>query len=63
MGKETIAEFVEDRAAVPLLAELGVDYVQGFAIGEPAPLAQMLEPAGRRDTRPPQARGPVRVTR
>lgn len=38
MGKQTIAEFVEDRAVLDILRGVGVDYVQGFEIGRPLPL-------------------------
>lgn len=37
MGIRTIAEFVETEAAFRLLRRLGVDYVQGYFIGRPAP--------------------------
>ena len=39
MGSKTIAEFVEDDATLKSLAELGVDYAQGFGIHEPEQLA------------------------
>lgn len=42
MGKETIAEFVEDQASIEILRGLGVDYVQGFAVGPPAPIDELL---------------------
>ena len=35
MGKETIAEFCEEEAVYNKLKEMGVDYVQGYYIGEP----------------------------
>ena len=35
LGKETIAEFVEDEAAFQTLVELGVDYGQGYHLGRP----------------------------
>ena len=35
LGKETVAEFVENEAAMELLAEFGVDYGQGFHLGRP----------------------------
>jgi diguanylate cyclase (GGDEF)-like protein/PAS domain S-box-containing protein len=41
LGKKTIAEHVEDAETLRLLAELGVDYAQGFQIGRPRP----IEPA------------------
>jgi EAL domain-containing protein (putative c-di-GMP-specific phosphodiesterase class I) len=37
-GRRTIAEGVEDLAALELLEDYGVDYAQGFAIGRPAPI-------------------------
>ena len=42
LGKRTIAEYVEDAAAANALTELGVDFLQGFGIGKPAPLQQLL---------------------
>ena len=36
LGKQTIAEFVEDEATLELLRKLGVDYVQGFHVARPA---------------------------
>jgi EAL domain-containing protein (putative c-di-GMP-specific phosphodiesterase class I) len=35
MGKRTIAEFVESKEILVALAEIGVDYVQGFELGKP----------------------------
>jgi len=35
MGKKTIAEFVENAEILDILADLGVDYAQGYAIGMP----------------------------
>jgi diguanylate cyclase (GGDEF)-like protein/PAS domain S-box-containing protein len=51
LGKRTVAEMVGDEETLNLVRELGVDYVQGFHIGRPAPLARWLvesKPAGRR---------------
>lgn len=36
-GKEVVAEFVENEAALALLGEFGVDYAQGYYIGRPQP--------------------------
>ena len=47
MGKQTIAEFVEDDAILACVQALGVDYVQGFGIGRPQPLGDL-------DARPPR---------
>jgi diguanylate cyclase (GGDEF)-like protein/PAS domain S-box-containing protein len=41
MGKQTIAESVEDRDALPALRAIGVDYAQGFGIAKPAPFGRM----------------------
>jgi EAL domain-containing protein (putative c-di-GMP-specific phosphodiesterase class I) len=39
VGAHTIAEFVEDDRTLQWLRSLGVEYVQGYAIGRPSPLA------------------------
>jgi len=41
IGVSTIAQFVEDEATRIKLREIGVDYVQGFGIDKPGPLAVM----------------------
>ena len=35
MGKESIAEFVENEETMETLREIGVDYVQGFFVAKP----------------------------
>ena len=42
LGKRTVAEMVGDEETLNLVRDLGVDYVQGFNIGKPAPLARWL---------------------
>jgi len=42
LGKQTIAEFVEDEATLELLRRFGVDYAQGFFVGRPAPIESTL---------------------
>jgi two-component system CheB/CheR fusion protein len=42
MGKQTIAEFVENDAILKRLQEVGVDYAQGNYIGRPRPLGEVL---------------------
>lgn len=37
MGMQTVAEFVENQEVYDRVAELGIDYVQGYHIGRPAP--------------------------
>jgi PAS domain S-box-containing protein len=41
-GRQTIAEGVENQATLQLLADYGVDYAQGYAIGRPAPIDTLL---------------------
>jgi diguanylate cyclase (GGDEF)-like protein len=41
MGKRTVAEFVESNDILQALREIGVDYGQGYAIGNPAPFEIM----------------------
>ncbi|MEY2514629.1 MAG: hypothetical protein QOJ89_1987 [bacterium] len=43
LGKQTVAEHVGDDATVALLLELGVDYGQGYFLGEPQPLTRFLD--------------------
>ena len=45
MGKKTIAEFVTDDETVRLLEKAGVDYAQGYHVGRPRPLRDLLLPA------------------
>ncbi len=40
MGKQTTAEYVETAEALAVLRSIGVDFVQGFHLGMPAPLEQ-----------------------
>lgn len=42
MGKQTVAEFAESEAILALLREIGVHYAQGYAVGYPVPLDQLL---------------------
>ncbi len=42
MGKKTVAECVEQSIVLDKLRELGVDYAQGFAIGLPVPIDEIL---------------------
>ena len=42
MGKQTVAEFVEDQAIFDKLRETGVDYAQGYVVGRPRPIEEGL---------------------
>ena len=43
MGKKVIAESVETHAVLSKLREIGIDYAQGFAVGEPKPLEELAQ--------------------
>ncbi|MDJ0911903.1 MAG: EAL domain-containing protein [Woeseiaceae bacterium] len=43
MDLETVAEYVQDDATRDLLAEIGVQFVQGHFVGRPQPLDDLLE--------------------
>lgn len=52
MGLQTIAEFAESGAIIDALRQVRVDYAQGYAIGTPQPLRDVLAQAMRlRDRR------------
>jgi diguanylate cyclase (GGDEF)-like protein/PAS domain S-box-containing protein len=49
LGKRTIAEWVETEQVFALLGEVGVEYVQGYAIHTPCPLEELIRmTCGRR---------------
>jgi diguanylate cyclase (GGDEF)-like protein/PAS domain S-box-containing protein len=41
LGKETIAEFVDDDECVQMLRDAGVDYAQGYHVGRPFPASTL----------------------
>ena len=43
MGKKTIAEYAESNEVISQLKEIGVDYLQGFAVSKP----MLLEEIGK----------------
>jgi diguanylate cyclase (GGDEF)-like protein/PAS domain S-box-containing protein len=45
LGKKTIAEIVSDDETVRLLKRLGVDFAQGYHLGRPGPLEEVLASA------------------
>ena len=38
IGKETIAEFVENNDILEVVRNMGINYAQGYAIGRPVPI-------------------------
>ena len=47
LGTKTVAEFVGDDETVELLRRLGVDYGQGYHLGMPVPVGELLPAANR----------------
>ncbi len=45
LGKQTVAEFVEDGAIADFVRGQGVDYLQGYWIGRPGPVAEVMATA------------------
>ncbi|HEV7632225.1 MAG TPA: EAL domain-containing protein [Steroidobacteraceae bacterium] len=45
LGISTIAERVESAQVLHTLAQIGVDYAQGYHLGYPAPIGELLSPA------------------
>lgn len=41
LGLKTIAEYVENQDILEKMKEIGIDYVQGYAIGRPVPLDEL----------------------
>ena len=42
LGKETIAEFVQDDTTAEMLRDYGVDMAQGYHLGRPVDIAEAL---------------------
>jgi len=40
--KRSVAEFVEDQETLDCVIEMGIDFAQGYAIGRPRPLTELL---------------------
>jgi EAL domain-containing protein (putative c-di-GMP-specific phosphodiesterase class I) len=43
LGQKTVAECVEDLDIVPSLREIGIDYLQGWGIGMPRELHDVMD--------------------
>jgi EAL domain-containing protein (putative c-di-GMP-specific phosphodiesterase class I) len=61
LGAETIAEYVSDDQTLEFLREQGVGYAQGYRIGRPRPIEEVLDMTGA--GAPPKKQPPRRVER
>ena len=50
MKIETVAEYVQDEETVAVLREIGVDWAQGYHLGEPVRLTELFEGSDIIDT-------------
>jgi EAL domain-containing protein (putative c-di-GMP-specific phosphodiesterase class I) len=60
LGAETIAEYVSDDQTLEFLREQGVGYAQGYRIGRPRPIDEVLDMQGTHEAQPAP---PTRVER
>jgi EAL domain-containing protein (putative c-di-GMP-specific phosphodiesterase class I) len=60
LGAETIAEYVSDDQTLEFLREAGVGYAQGYRIGRPRPIEEVLDMQGTHEHQP---QPPKRVER
>ncbi len=45
LGRQTVAEFVENEEILTFLEQNGVDYAQGYHLGKPMPIESIVEPS------------------
>ena len=45
LGKKTVAEFVGDSETMDHVREIGVDYAQGYYVGQPRPVGELRNPS------------------
>jgi EAL domain-containing protein (putative c-di-GMP-specific phosphodiesterase class I) len=60
LGAETVAEYVSDDQTLEFLRDQGVGYAQGYRIGRPRPIEEVLGPHAAQE---PQPQPPRRVER
>jgi diguanylate cyclase (GGDEF)-like protein len=58
LGMQVITEGVETEEQYGMLKQYGCDYVQGFLLGHPVPMAQLRELLGQVEKRPPPPSAP-----
>ncbi|MDH3714652.1 MAG: EAL domain-containing protein [Gammaproteobacteria bacterium] len=51
VGTKTVAEFVENDEILEHLRGIGIDYAQGYGIGRPGPLLDVLQVLGKRHSK------------
>ncbi|MGZ4600413.1 MAG: EAL domain-containing protein [Oryzihumus sp.] len=52
LGKETVAEYVEDEQVLQIVRSLGIDHAQGHHVGEPEPVEDLLRRLARGEAFP-----------
>src|SRR4051794_41754525 len=56
LGAETIAEYVSDDQTLEFLREAGVGFAQGYRIGRPRPIEEVLDMTGTHEAKQPPKR-------
>lgn len=51
VGTKTVAEFVENDEILARLRDIGIDYAQGYGIGRPGPLSELLQTLAERNSK------------
>ncbi len=59
MGKQTIAEYAENKAIIKQLRAIGVNFAQGFGVSRPQPIARLSKAAWRNSKVETRSRTPV----
>jgi diguanylate cyclase (GGDEF)-like protein len=59
MEIETVAEFVQDEAVLEAIREIGIDWAQGYLVGAPVELADLLGPQNQKYARTNSSQLPI----